>query len=88
MRLVCQEWSAEATSAGDRWRLRLIGGLPGISGMPTRRLLEFSQPAQRGHDVEAVTVAENARHRHRPGELLEVLGGRFVRHLVDDDEGV
>ena len=56
--------------------------------MLARRLVDVGESAQRGDDVEAVTVAEYARHRHRSGELLEILGGRFVRHLVDDDEGV
>ena len=53
--------------------------------MTSYRLLDFGEPAQRGHDVETVTVAEHARHGDGAGELLEVFGGLFVGHLVDDD---
>ena len=53
--------------------------------MTSGRLVDVGEPAQRSHDVEAVTVAEDTRHGDRSGELLEVLGGRVVGHLVDDD---
>jgi hypothetical protein len=52
------------------------------------RFVDVGESARRGHDVKAVTVAEDAGHGDRSRELLKVLGGRVVGHPVDDDEGV
>ena len=56
--------------------------------MPALRLVDLGEPAQRDHDVEAVTIAEHAGHGDRSGELLEILGGRLVGHLGEYDVGV
>ncbi len=67
---------------------------PHLASPPGRRvrpcgLVDVSESTQRGHEFEAVTVTEHARHSDGAGELLEVLGRRVVdRHLVDDDAGV
>ena len=81
---------------GRRWRKRrhpvvaatLFDSAMTIRRVTARGLVDVGQPAQGGHDVEAVTVAEHARHRHRSRELPEVLGGRLVGHSVDHDAGV
>ena len=56
--------------------------------MPSLGLVDGGQPAKGDHDIEAVTVAEDTRHRDGTGELLEVLGGRVVGHLGECDVGV
>lgn len=56
--------------------------------MTTLGLVDVGEPAQGDHDVEAVTVAEDAGHGDRSGERFEVLGGRFVGHVLECDEGV
>ena len=56
--------------------------------MTSRCLVDLGEPTERAHDVDAVTVAEDARHRHRSRKLLKVLWGRLVCHPVDHDAGV
>ena len=56
--------------------------------MTVDRFVDLGEPAQRGHNVEPVAVAEYSGHRHRASELLEVFRGWLVCHFVDDDEGV
>jgi hypothetical protein len=51
-------------------------------------LVDVGELAKCGRDIEAVTVAGCARHGDRSRKLLKFLGGRFVGHFVDDDEGV
>jgi hypothetical protein len=50
-------------------------------------LVDVGESVQRGHDVEAVTVAEGAGHDDRPRELLEVFGCRLVGHRCDLTSG-
>ena len=56
--------------------------------MPALRLLDAGETSEGDHNVEAVTITEHTGHRNGAGELLEMFGGRFVSHLVDDDVGV
>lgn len=56
--------------------------------MATFRLVALGEPTEFDHDLEAVTITEDAGHRDGAGELLELRGRRFVGHLVQSDEGV
>ena len=56
--------------------------------MPTLRLVNLGDPAQRHDHIEAVTITERTGHGDRASELFEVFGRRFVSHPVDHDEGV
>ena len=69
-------------------RPRLVVAVSACRRVPTLRLVDVGEPAQSGDDVDAVTVTEHARHCDGAGELLEVLGCRFVGHVVESDEGV
>ena len=95
----CREGAAEAPSLHLDGRLReapltpswcrcYSSGRRRFESSALHGLLEFRQPAQRGHNVEAITVAEHAKHRHRPGELLEVFGSLIVGHRAQCDSGV
>jgi len=42
------------------------------------RLVDLGEATSRGHVVEAVTVAEHARHRYGTGELPEVPDGTLT----------
>ena len=77
--------SATVRSSGP-WNVVVATTLKGTKAWAFHVWIEGLRPCN--HDVEAVTVAEHARHRHRSRKLLEVLWCRVVGHLVDHDEGV
>mgnify|MGYP001827845452 CR=1 FL=1 len=67
---------------------RLIARSSPARRVPALGLVDIGEAAQGGDDVDAVTVAQHARHGDGSGELLEIFGGRVVGHVVECDEGV